>query len=127
MRTSEILDLAADTTERRGWAGNKEASEFIEGAGYTYDPWGLDGGPVCIEGALIAVIGRDQFQTTYDVTKCAAYRAVHEYLDLGPHHRLFAWNDAPERLQEEVVAVLRGAAAVERVKEEALQPQAVGV
>lgn len=123
MRTSTVLDFAADVIERRGWAGKKEAEEHDDPN--SYDPWGLEGGPVCIEGAIIAVLGRGEFQTTYSVTKCDAYKAVHQYLDLFPGSRLFNWNDRPERTQEEVVAALRGAAAVERAREAALQ--AVGV
>lgn len=119
MRVSEQLDLAADVIERRGWVGTPSPLKEIEAG---FDPWGLDGvSPVCIEGAIIAVHGVDEFTTTYAVTKCAAYAAVSRYLDLRPGSRLFNWNDAKGRTKEEVVVALRGAAAVERAKEESRQ------
>ena len=122
MRVSEQLDRAADVIERRGWVGRQPDCDPAYGPPdqEPIDPWGLDGvSPVCIEGAIMAVQGTDQFPTTYDVQWCPAYRAMAAYLETP--YRLFNWNDRPERTKDEVIAALRGAAAVERTREEALQ------
>ena len=120
MRTSEILDLAADVIERRGWVNGGEYE--VE------DPWGKDGvSPVCLEGALLAVVKSTNTVTLRD---CPAYVAMSEYLDMRPANHdfygatrrvpIYEWNDEEGRTANEVIEALRGAAAVERVKEEAL-------
>lgn len=114
-RTSEILDLAADQIEKRGWAVGNAGNP-----GYVDDPWGHDRptGRICIEGALLAVAG-DEYTNSHQLSvECPAYKAVHEFLDLPKRRRLYHWNDEAGRTQVEVVAILRAAAAVERVKEE---------
>lgn len=115
--TSEVLDLAADAIERRGWAfgGPKSLSG---------DPWGLNdpSSPVCLEGGILAALGH----TVADYTAgtfhaCPAYTAVLDYLwpERTPYarHKLFEWNDEDGRTAAEVIEVLRATAAIERVKE----------
>jgi hypothetical protein len=57
---------------------------------------------------------------TSALTRCSAYKAVQEYLEID--RDLWRWNDMSERTQEDVIAVLRAAAAVERAKEAAYAP-----
>ena len=126
-KTSEVLDLAADVIEQRGW---------ITGS------WNntRQGAPVCIEGGIAAALGIEVdlggYGTTEDYeafTACPAYQAVMSYLDLRAEDSdaLWHWNDKyrhdgdegarPARSKEQVVEVLRAAAAVERAKEESLE------
>src|SRR5690348_905593 len=106
MRTSEVLDKAADIIEERGWAHGGTSSN---------DPWGIRGGKVCIEGGIAAAAGIDLnedvagFETLhYD---CPAYNAVRSYLrQQGVSHiyvdRLYRWNDRADRTKEEVLVTL---------------------
>lgn len=135
LRTSEVLDLAADEIQRRGWAwgGNAEHGD---------DPWGFKGGSVCLEGAIFAVLGWSEIEMSATggvfglYGTCPAYRAVADYLGgryvpespnlvegewANMPERLFGWNDRDERTADEVIALLRAAAAVERAKEESLE------
>lgn len=114
MPTSEVLHLAADAIEKRGWTrGGPEGSD---------DPWGLHGGPVCIEGAIQAASGVGHTPEFYF---CPAYEAVIEHLDLHPFPKvgpvmqgLWQWNDSRQRTSAEVIEVLRAAAAVEQARED---------
>jgi len=111
--TSEMLDLAADEIQRRGW---------------TQGPNGWSStGPVCLEGAIAAVsgvrtvdLGEQVMYSTMGIEECPAFLAVRDYLGFRP----FAFNDRAESV-EDVIAVLRAAAAVERAKEAAYAPEKV--
>lgn len=132
-KVSEVLDLAADVVEQRGW---------ITGV------WNntREDAPVCIEGAIAAALGIEEDLGSQAGTgpyqefeTCPAYRAVQEYLEFEEvDSPLYFWNDAvvspavwedgeevsPVVLahsQQEVVETLRAAAAVERAKEESLE------
>jgi hypothetical protein len=119
LQTSEVLDLSADAIQSRGW---------IQSKGWN----AVGGGPVCLEGGIMAALGMtwqntdlpDSDEEFAELSACPAYVAVKEYLGdvLGEHYSLFNWNDMSVRTAEEVVEVLRSAAAVERVKESALAP-----
>lgn len=117
MKTSEVLDLAADEIQRRGWLQAAEANA----AGFT--AWGGGAGsnkPVCLEGGIMAAMGiaiGDDDIPPAGFSKCPAYLAVHDYLNLTGSTMVFHWNDTDGRTAEEVIEVLRAAAAVERTKE----------
>lgn len=123
LKTSEVLDLAADVVEQRGW---------------TTGTWNntREGAPVCIEGGIAAAIGLgfnlgEVGDAEYQAFRqCPAYVAVSEYLGIEEGF-LYSWNDDVLRADEneivhahsqaEVIEVLRAAAAVERAKEESLE------
>lgn len=108
LKTSEVLDLAADAIQMAGWAT----------ANTSEDPWGehvLDG-PLCLEGGIMAAAGVRH----RELRSCPAYIAVREYLapfvtdfDSCPWY----FNDSIAETADDVIAVLRAAAAVERTKE----------
>lgn len=120
MKTSEVLNKAADLIEQRGWAQGGGAGDTPY---RSTDPWGeeSDTAPLCLEGAIFAAAGWDRRDERWG---CPAYRAVDDYLGLLSFP-LFFFNDEPGRTPEEVVAVLRGAALVESVKETASEPAKV--
>lgn len=120
MRTSEVLNAAADLieqnewTQREGWYGQPHAQG------------------VCLEGGIMAAMGYrwlDLIEPTPDgegwdpiydgLLKCPAYKAVEEYLGdrLVPGDRLYNWNDVTGRTKEEVIEVLRATALLEAAKE----------
>lgn len=109
MPTSEVLNLAADYIQAFGWK---------QGGGWA----SLHGQPTCAEGAMGLV-------TTADFAgfhcKQAAKFAVQDYLSLAtqPQHLparfLWVWNDCYAESAEQVIEVLRAAAAIERAKEDA--------
>jgi hypothetical protein len=121
-KTSEVLDLAADVIEQRGWCTG------------TWNNTREDA-PVCIEGGIAAALGLEidlggSDEATYgSFITCPAYTAVQNYLGLNDF--LYGWNDEVShsdsetlvyaRSKEQVVEVLRAAAAVERAKEESLE------
>ncbi len=121
MRTSEVLDRAADLIEERGWTQG--------GGGWFPESLPCDA-PLCAEGALKAACveaaalegghytdfhyGRDWMKTG---EQTGALRAVRNYLDDASP--VFAWNDEPGRTGPEVIAVLRAAAVVEADRETA--------
>jgi hypothetical protein len=114
MNTSEVLNKAADLIEERGWVQG--------GVNGIDDPWGLAGGPVCLEGSIVAALGLKFRSALYD---CPAYNAVAQHLDRKPmpadapfHDSLWAWNDAPARTASEVIEVLRAAAVIEAAREQ---------
>ena len=115
----EVLNAAADHTERRGWTAGASG-------------WNYDGNaPVCLEGALQAasgLIGHHNALAEDWEDDCPAYRAVQEYLDTA--EPLWKWNDAgvvasadgsyvriPDRTAADVVAVLRAAALTVAARE----------
>ena len=78
MNTSEMLNRAADLIEQRGWTS---------GRGWQHE----DGGPLCVEGAILAAIGGSFF--TGDHYTCPAYHAVRNYLSDQTAQSPFMWND----------------------------------
>lgn len=111
--TSDVLDLAADEIQRRGW---------VQGS----SGW-REQGAVCLEGAIAAAMGSSWMETPlHELWSCPAYQAVAEHLGKDatmknrysePKYHLWQFNDARGRTVEDVIAVLRAAAAVERAKE----------
>lgn len=115
MTTSEVLNRAADLIEERGWAG--QGTPRPEGF---WHPEAGSSHPVCIEGALNAVLGERQ------KWECPAWRAVATYLadrpDVVIHAAsglpiVWAWNDRPGRTASEVIEVLRACAVIEQSRE----------
>lgn len=111
MKTSEVLLEAARLIDERGWA---------KGGGWHPQPG--DTGPVCVEGAFNALLGRRM------KFECPVWRAFGEYLStrddvhINPASGLpvqWYWNDHPRRTAEEVTAALRAAALIEAAREEA--------
>lgn len=116
MRTSEVLNLAADLIEQRGWG---------KGAG----SWGHeDSEPLCLEGGIYAAMGADFVTTPRDeFTACPAYQAVMAhvgparttYRDLTGNETTELWifNDTYGRTASEVIEVLRATAVIEAARE----------
>lgn len=128
MKTSEILNRAADAIQERGWTQGTSG-------------WHQEGTPLCLEGALIAATGIDYRADGADNTKafdefhtCPAYVAVKDYLVSTGHEEVMSlykncapfthdgldvwlYNDNVAESAEDVIAVLRAAAVVESVKE----------
>lgn len=119
MKTSEILDLAADKIQEVGWGQGPATWENTGGKG------------LCLEGGILAAMGVDVLAEPD--RSCPAMRAVKDYLgerltytppEGTPYTREpWGWNDEDGRTAEEVIGVLRAAAAVERAKEESLEGQ----
>lgn len=115
--TSEVLNLAADLIEERGWTRGGGA----DGEGWHPTPGSTT--PLCLEGAIRAASGMD------DKHNCPAWLVVSRYLrgrpDAIPSPILadgvivFGWNDRPHRTQAEVVEVLRATAVIEAARETA--------
>lgn len=111
--TSEVLHLAADLIERRGWA---------RGSGWGD---GTDRHALCLEGGILAALGvkvpgeevASNPDLYYPFQQCPAYEAVQEFLgDRLEGHHLWRWNDG-QRSAAHVVEVLRAAAEAEYLKE----------
>lgn len=113
LKTSDVLDLAADAVQMGDWT--------------QYTGWTERDGGICLEGGILAARGGT---TSREANNCPVGQAVREYLGLTPTYDpdsfwesgdpnapLYNWNDADGRTKEEVIEVLRAAAAVERVKE----------
>jgi len=106
LATSEVLDLAADAIQMAGW-----------GTG----PWAWDsdnGRGICIEGAIAAAAGVPMLGIAPNdrlLHECPAYMAVQDYLHMP--EPLYLFNDLVAKEAGDVIAVLRGAAMVERVRE----------
>lgn len=116
MKVSETLNKAADLIQRDGWTQGDEGWFRKQGQ------------PLCLEGAIQAALGIRPYDTDDDdeleawFGPCPSKQAVRDYLE---HERaLYRWNDQQGRTQEEVVAVLRAAAAIEAVKEETVAQDA---
>jgi hypothetical protein len=124
VRTSEILNKAADLIEERGWGTGGDTWYF-----------GDDEAPLCIEGGMMAAMGLvfgaaegDEPGATDVLYACPAYRAVHEYLGLDENRPLYSWNDSWDtkldgstensRTKEEVIETLRTVAVIEAAKED---------
>jgi hypothetical protein len=119
---SEVLNLAADVLEARGW---------LQGGDIDVNPWGYQEAataPLCVEGAihaaLVALVPDDvvrKHSYTRVVNVCPAGAAVREYLGMGPYGAdtkpLYRWNDADNRTMAEVVEVLRATALIATARE----------
>lgn len=122
LKTSEVLDLAADKIQQHGWTqfhGWAATPQWANAVDLGSSP----GGELCLEGGIMAATGLrlgEEGVHADSVVHCPAYAAVLEYLEMPAHQRLFFWNDRPSRSAAEVIEVLRGAAAVERVREATL-------
>lgn len=116
MNTSDVLNLAADLIEERGWA---------RGGGWHPEHLLADA-PLCAEGALKAACMADEGDVRHwtDLyygpewfgggAQDGVLERVKDYL--GEQY-VFSWNDRPERTASEVVGVLRAAAVVEAARE----------
>lgn len=122
MKTSEVLNRAADLIEERGWTtGNS----------------GFSGPRICLEGGLIAALGMGPRFVDVNLSAlwaCPAYRSVALYLDrdltidresLLPKEPLWRWNDVEGRTATEVIEALRACAVIESAREEARLPGGV--
>ena len=110
MRTSEVLNKAADLIEERGW---------------TQGPMGMltDHPSLCMEGAIRAAFdgatidwgSKKIYEYVGDVDdNCPAGMAVRHYLGCG---QPYVWNDDQERTAAEVIEVLRATAVIEAARE----------
>ena len=112
MKTSEILNRAADLIEEHGW-GQGGATWKDVGAG------------LCLEGGIVAAMGVDmsrRMAPPEGFEKCSAYRAVWDFLQDDDRwgffrNHLYNWNDERTRTAEEVIEVLRAAAVIEASRE----------
>lgn len=116
MKTSEVLNRAADLIEERGW-GRGTAS---------WNNIGDDSAPLCLEGGIMAALGltidlaSPESAVLVEVSRCPAYKAVTDYLGtVVPFCHLWRWNDGVAQSAEEVIATLRAAAVIEAAKESA--------
>lgn len=115
MRTSEILNLAADQIESRGW---------ITGSAGWNSKWRGNKAPLCLEGGIMAAMSLQWDEILEEGVEdswraCPAYVAVNEYLGNEADAPLWRFNDREAGTAERVIEVLRGAALVEAAKEEA--------
>lgn len=106
--TSEVLNLAADLIEERGWVhGTNGWPGFGEGSG------------LCLEGGIMAALGLD-FAGLTSLWNCPAYEAVERYTGeprARGNGRLFRVNDRSTASQ--VIEVLRATAVIEAAREDA--------
>lgn len=123
MRVSEVLDLAADLIEARGWTTGSAG-------------WRVQSGALCIEGAIAAAMGLsidaqhdpDEVELA-QLHACPAYFAVLNYLGDTEGKlpiNLWYWNDHKAKDtggQDYVLSVLRGAAAFQRGLEPSVTTQ----
>lgn len=116
MKTSEVLNKAADLIEKHGWGRGNGAMQpgFPEGA--------------CMEGGIAAAMGVDDLilidaetliYSYAPIQKCPAYRAVAEYL--AHDGDVWHWNDTLATSASEVIEVLRATAVIEAAREEAAE------
>lgn len=125
MRTSEVLNKAADLIEQHGWATGSGAWHF-----------GDHKQRYCLEGGIMAALGIEfggnhrvdgvEVGALEYLRTCPAYAAVEEYLleagELaimpdGTPQELWSWNDRRGDTAERVIGVLRATALLEAVKE----------
>ncbi|MCP2339230.1 DUF6197 family protein [Actinomadura rupiterrae] len=106
MKTSTILDRAADHLSKYGWI-----------KGFLYSPGmsePLDRRPCCLIGALNCA----ETGTPKRFGSDAPLEALARHLDLdgddAVDSRLLNWNDSDARTEEDVLAALRETAATER-------------
>jgi hypothetical protein len=121
VKTSEVLNKAADLIEERGWVRGSAG-------------WPGMGPGLCLEGGMMAACGETFTSVNlFEFWACPAYRAVQEHLDLTPgegadHQPLsppYRWNDAPTRTEAEVIETLRAAAVIEHAREVAAERESV--
>lgn len=105
--TAETLNRAANLIEERGWLG------LIKPPGASAWDYRDEGGPICMEGGILAAVGKPRWHSEI-INNCPAGRAVRDYL--GRDAPLWMWNDAPNRTASEVIEVLRAAAVIEQAK-----------
>lgn len=115
MLVSETLNKAADLIEERGW----RQGAWPEGPGSFVGEQA-----VCLEGALLLVLGLSHGSAGREFYGCPAHNAVAAYLERHPFpvhgpivDALWQWNDSEGRTQAEVIEVLRAAALVEASRE----------
>lgn len=107
MKTSEVLDKAADVIERNGWF----QGGFIDLS--AEKPKGEE--PCCVLGALsIAEHGDPMKSGSGRVEAVLIDRLDLDVDEADEDYPLGYWNDEPGRTAEEVVRELRAAAASER-------------
>lgn len=116
MRTSEVLNKAADLIDERGW---------VQGG----NGWGQFGTvtPLCMEGGILAALGTKwDNMTTFEpiFRQCPAYQAVSAYLGLEEWQDVYDYNDEVGRTASEVIATLRACALIEAAREEQADAEA---
>lgn len=104
MNTWQILEAAADKIERNGWWQECDG--------------GCDDGPS--SECLMLAIRCDDMEK-----QRVADQAVLRALGVTKTGDAYAWNDAPERTKEEVIAMLRAVAASEKARAARLMPVVV--
>lgn len=103
LRTSEVLNLAADYIELNGWK---------QGGGW----WPESGEPACAEGGIDRVCSdRMPKDDEWLTRKRLAVAALSEYV--GQYG--WYWNDTPGLRQSDVIETLRAVAVVEAAREDA--------
>lgn len=112
--TSAVLHAAADAIQMAGWGKNADA-------------WNADGGKgLCLEGGIAAAMGIEintkNGSGLNALETCPAFSAVYAYLNADeplPYGGApWYFNDKIAETADDVIAVLRGAAEVEYLKEQ---------
>lgn len=118
MKTSEILDKAADVLEERGWWRGDYMPNINERQRLDV---AVESCPVCLLGGLNVAVGNAPDEPIYIDTSPDAFEAARVLADrVGIDLAISAtrlgdkWNDAFDQTAEEVVRELRTAAASER-------------
>jgi hypothetical protein len=82
----------------------QQAADYLEQHGWIQGGHGNHGGPRCVEGAILSVLGNHLYVSTAE--------AVHRLrLEVHTPLPLVRWNDQRGRSQAEVIAALRGTGA----------------
>src|SRR5688572_29613133 len=110
MKTSEILNAAADEIEFRGWTTGLNGWDTREGR------------PVCLEGGILAAMNLE-LSEHHKMRNCSAYKAVQSYLGIESHVGLYNFNDLSTK--DKVIEVLRSVAVIEEAKELDRTPESV--
>lgn len=116
MKTSEVLNKAADLIEERGW-GSGPASMYGQAG-------------ICVMGAIRLADSGEVDGDYCAAHLCGAGQAVYAYLtekgydDPVPSDLLWVWNDDRSDAAE-VIEVLRATAVIEAAREEAAERVAV--
>jgi hypothetical protein len=117
LKTSETLNKAADLIEERGWTKGPTG-------------WAFKDQPLCLEGGILAAMGMNMGKMvtslggTESFRACPAYSAVRDYLKETRNYKgrtIYLYNDMLASGKEEIIEILRAAALIEEVKEEALE------
>lgn len=126
MRTSEVLNTAADLIEQHGWAKGSGAWHFGD---HEQQHYCLEGGIMAALGIVFGgdyVVGGVRLDALGYLRTCPAYAAVEDYLleagelrvtEDGTPQELWSWNDRSADTAERVIEVLRATALLEAVKE----------